>query len=185
MIAWMAGRCDGEHYGKLLVYKFPKDRLILGPKQIEANIDKNDAISQQITLWDQAGSRVIRGNLLVIPIRDSILYAEPLYLESEQTRFPELRRVIVATKDRTVMRPTLREALAAAVGAEAPAVTEGRPPAPREGPPTPASDLAGKALDLYRQAQQRLKAGDWAGYGEAMRQLEATLNDLAAPAVKP
>jgi len=98
MIAWMAGRCDGEQYGRLLVYKFPKDRLVLGPQQIEANIDKNDAISQQITLWAQAGSEVLRGNLLVIPIGDAVLYVEPLYLDSEQMRFPELRRVIVATK---------------------------------------------------------------------------------------
>ncbi|MFO8014639.1 MAG: UPF0182 family protein, partial [Phycisphaerae bacterium] len=136
MIAWMAGRCDGKHYGRLLVYKFPKERLFLGPQQIEANIDKNDAISQQITLWDQRGSRVIRGNLLVIPIGEAVLYVEPLYLESEQTRFPELRRVIVATKDRVVMRKTLREAIEAVLG-EAPPVAEPPPetPPPGEGPP--------------------------------------------------
>ena len=164
MIAWMAGRCDGEQYGRLLVYKFPKERLFLGPQQIEANIDKNDAISQQITLWDQAGSRVIRGNLLVIPIRDAVLYVEPLYLESEQTQFPELRRVIVATKDRVAMRKTLREAIEAVLG-EAPTVAEEgeRPPAegpPKEGPPkerpVPAG-AAAEALKAYREAQQHLK----------------------------
>jgi len=187
MIAWMAGRCDGENYGKLLVYKFPKDRLVLGPQQIEANIDKNDAISEQITLWDQAGSHVVRGNLLVIPIRDSILYTEPLYLESEQTRFPELKRVIVATKDRVVMRRTLREALDAVVSHEAPPVAgtdsqAGRPPA---------ANAARKALDTFQEAQQRLREGDWAGYGEAMQRLQGLLEAMSgasgerAPASPP
>lgn len=177
MIAWMAGRCDGEHYGKLLVYKFPKDRLVLGPQQIEANIDKSDAISEQITLWDQAGSRVIRGNLLVIPIRDSILYAEPLYLESEQTRFPELKRVIVATKDRVVMRRTLREALDAVVAGETSPVTEEE--APPQRPQPVAADAARKALEIFQEAQQHLKDGDWAGYGEAMRRLQGLLEGMS------
>jgi len=199
MIAWMAGRCDGEHYGRLLVYKFPKKRLILGPQQIEANIDKNDAISRQISLWDQRGSRVLRGNLLVIPVRDSILYVEPLYLDSEQTEFPELRRVIVATSDRVAMRPTLREALQAVLG-EAPTVAveeaSGPPPekgapeegAPEERPPEERPAPAGRAaeaLQAYRQAQRRLKAGDWAGYGKAMDRLERILNRMAAPAEEP
>jgi len=194
MIAWMAGRCDGEHYGRLLVYKFPKERLFLGPQQIEANIDKNDAISQQITLWDQAGSRVIRGNLLVIPIGEAVLYVEPLYLESEQTRFPELRRVIAATKDRVVMRKTLREAIEAVLGA-APTVAEEPPEQappeegpPKEGPPeerpTP-TGAAAEALEAYREAQERLKAGDWAGYGKAMDRLEQILNRMSAPDEEP
>ncbi len=199
MIAWMAGRCDGEHYGRLLVYKFPKERLFLGPQQIEANIDKNDAISQQITLWDQVGSRVIRGNLLVIPIGEAVLYVEPLYLESEQTRFPELRRVIVATKDRVVMRKTLREAVDAVLGAAPPVVEpppEPAPPAegpPEEGPgkeappeerPVPRGPAA-EALEAYRQAQERLREGDWAGYGEAMERLETILSQMAPAAEKP
>jgi hypothetical protein len=194
MIAWMAGRCDGAHYGKLLVYKFPKKRLILGPQQIEANIDKNDAISRQISLWDQRGSRVLRGNLLVIPIGDSVLYVEPLYLDSEQTEFPELRRVIVATSDRVAMRPTLEEALDAALGA-APPVAEEPPaePPPEEGPteetppearPAPAGTAA-EALDAYREAQQHLKRGDWAEYGEAMERLEKALRKMAEPGSTP
>jgi len=183
MIAWMAGRCDGQQYGRLLVYKFPKERLILGPQQIEANIDKNDAISQQITLWAQAGSSVIRGNLLVIPIGDAVLYVEPLYLDSEQMRFPELRRVIVATKDRVAMRKTLREALDAVLG-EAPTVAEdevAKPP-PEKVPPQerPApTGRAAEALEAYREAQQRLKDGDWAGYGQAMERLEKALRRMA------
>jgi hypothetical protein len=189
MIAWMAGRCDGEHYGRLLVYKFPKERLFLGPQQIEANIDKNDAISQQITLWDQAGSRVIRGNLLVIPIGEAVLYVEPLYLESEQTRFPELRRVIVATKDRVAMGKTLREAIDAVLG-EAPTVAEPPPELapPEEGPPqerpVPAG-AAAEALKAYREAQERLKEGDWAGYGEAMERVEKALQKMAEPEEEP
>jgi len=183
MVAWMAGRCDPQHYGKLLVYKFPKDRLVLGPKQIEANIDKNDAISQQITLWDQAGSRVLRGNLLVIPVGDAILYVEPLYLESEQTRFPELRRVIVATKDRTVMRKTLEEALEAVLGDE-PAVADIAPP-PGHTTPAPTTALGARALEAYQDAQQHLKEGDWTGYGQAMERLETLLQQIAGPRDTP
>ncbi len=188
MIAWMAGRCDGEHYGRLLVYNFPKERLFLGPQQIEANIDKNDAISRQISLWDQRGSRVIRGNLLVIPIGEAVLYVEPLYLESEQTRFPELRRVIAATKDRVVMRKTLREAVEAVLG-EAPPVVEPPPEKPpEEGPPeerpVPAG-AAAEAIEAYRQAQQRLKEGDWAGYGKAMERVEKALQKMAEPGETP
>jgi len=189
MIAWMAGRCDGDNYGRLLVYKFPKERLFLGPQQIEANIDKNDAISQQITLWDQAGSRVLRGNLLVIPVGEAVLYVEPLYLESAQTRFPELRRVIVATKDRVAMRKTLREAIEAVLGA-APPVAEPppEPTPPKEGPPKerPApTGPAAEALEAYREAQEHLKAGDWAGYGEAMDRVEKALRKMAPPGEEP
>ena len=175
MVGWMAGRCDGEQYGKLLVYQFPKDRLVLGPRQIEANIDKNDAISQQITLWGQKGSRVIRGNLLVIPIRDAVLYVEPLYLDSEQTRFPELKRVIVASKDRVAMRETLDEALAAVFGA---APTPGKPTTPP--PDTVAPSAQGKrAHELFEKAQQQLRQGDWAAYGKTMQELGRLLQDMA------
>jgi len=176
MVGWMAGRCDGRQYGKLLVYQFPKDRLVLGPKQIEANIDKNDAISQQITLWGQKGSRVIRGNLLVIPIRDSVLYVEPLYLDSEQTRFPELKRVIVASKDRVAMRETLDEALAAVFG-EAPP-----PEAPITKPPegtTPPAPHGRRAHELFLKAQEQLRQGDWAGYGKTIDDLGRLLRDMA------
>jgi len=175
MVGWMAGRCDGVHYGKLLVYRFPKDRLVLGPKQIEANIDKNDAISQQITLWGQVGSRVIRGNLLVIPVRDAILYVEPLYLDSEQTRFPELKRVIVASKDRVAMRETLDEALAAVFGAAPPQAKPVVKP-----PEAPAPSAYGRqAHELFEKAQQQLRQGDWAGYGKTMEELGQLLRNMA------
>ena len=113
MIAWLAARCDLPDYGKLIVYEFPKDKLVYGPFQIEARINQNTEISQQISLWNQMGSRVIRGNLLVVPIENSILYVSPLYLRAESGQLPELKRVIAAYGDRVVMEETLPAALAA------------------------------------------------------------------------
>lgn len=111
MIAWLAARCDGDNYGKLIVYKFPKDKLVYGPMQIEARIDQETEISKQLSLWGQKGSRVIRGNLLAIPIEESLLYVEPLYLEASEGELPELKRVIVAYKDHIAMEETLDGAL--------------------------------------------------------------------------
>ena len=113
MIAWLAARCDQPDYGKLIVYEFPKEKLVYGPFQIEALINQNTDISQQISLWNQMGSRVIRGNLLVVPIENSILYVTPLYLRAQSGQLPELKRVIAAYGDRVVMEETLAEALAA------------------------------------------------------------------------
>jgi uncharacterized membrane protein (UPF0182 family) len=111
MIAWLAARCDFPDYGKMLFYELPKEKLIYGPNQISAMIDQSTTISQQLTLWDQKGSGVIRGKLIVIPIENSFLYVVPLYLKAEGTNFPQLKRVIVATGDRVVMEPTLDESL--------------------------------------------------------------------------
>src|SRR5258706_12664355 len=113
MIAWLAARCDPPEYGKLIVYEFPKDKLVYGPFQIEARIQQNTDISQQISLWNQMGSRVIRGHLLVVPIENSILYVSPLYLRAATGQLPELKRVIAAYGDRVVMEETLGAALAA------------------------------------------------------------------------
>ncbi len=113
MIAWMAGRCDMPNYGKLVVYKFPKDKLIYGPMQIEARIDQQTEISQQFTLWGQGGSRIIRGNLLAIPIEDSIVYVEPIYLEASSGELPELKRVIVSYGKNVAMAENLNAALSA------------------------------------------------------------------------
>ena len=113
MIAWLAARCDPPDYGKLIVYEFPKDKLVYGPFQIEARINQNTEISQQISLWNQMGSRVIRGNLLVVPIENSLLYVSPLYLRAKTGQLPELKRVIAAYGDRVVMDETLAGALAA------------------------------------------------------------------------
>jgi len=101
--AWLAARSDPPHYGKLVVYDFPKRKLIYGPRQIEARIDQDSFISQQLTLWNQRGSQVIRGNLLVIPIERSLLYVEPLYIAAEKGQLPELKRVIVGFGDRIAM----------------------------------------------------------------------------------
>jgi hypothetical protein len=107
MIAWLAARCDPPDYGKLIVYEFPKEKLVYGPFQIEARINQNTQISQQISVWNQMGSRVIRGNLLVVPIDNSILYVTPLYLRAESGQLPELKRVIAAYGDRVVMEDIL------------------------------------------------------------------------------
>ena len=157
--AWMAVRNDGENYGQLVLYRFPEGTSILGPNQVEARIDNDAAISQQFTLWGQVGSEVQRGNMLVIPVGDSILYAEPVFLRPETLEFPELRRIILADGQRVVMQPTLEEAVRALKGeirAVAPAVAEdaylARPtpdatPAPGETPtPRPTGILQGIQL---------------------------------------
>lgn len=113
LIAWFAARSDSEHYGKLLLYQFPKQRLIFGPEQVEALINQVPQISQQISLWDRQGSQAVQGNLLVIPIEQSLLYVEPIYLEATENSLPTLVRVIVSYENRIVMKPTLEEALKA------------------------------------------------------------------------
>jgi hypothetical protein len=113
MVAWMAARNDGEHYGELFTYRFPKDQLVYGPSQIESRIDQESEISQLLTLWSQRGSNVIRGNLLVIPINNSVLYVEPIFLQAEGGGIPELRRVIVSYKNQIIMRENLEDALRA------------------------------------------------------------------------
>jgi len=112
MVAWMAGRSDAPNYGRLLVYRFPKDRTVFGPMQIEARINQDTSISSQLALWNQQGSKVIRGNLLVVPVADALLYVEPLYLQASGSALPELKRVIVAYGTRIAMEPTLEAALA-------------------------------------------------------------------------
>ena len=115
-VAWLAGRSDGDNYGTLRAYRFPTDDLVFGPAQIEARIDQNPGISQQITLWDQAGSEVIRGNLLMIPIGQSFLFVEPIYLQAENSRLPELVRVVVANGNAIAMEPTFDRALDVILG---------------------------------------------------------------------
>ncbi|TYO97776.1 UPF0182 family protein [Desulfallas thermosapovorans] len=188
MIGWMAARSDDPNYGELLVYEFPKQELVYGPMQIEARIDQDTVISQQLTLWNQRGSSVIRGNLLVIPVENSLLYVEPLYLQSEQSRMPELRRVIVAHNDRIVMEPTLDTALNKIFGTAINDTTnDGQQPSltdqePVDKAPATLKELIDTANNLYNEAQTKLQNGDWAGYGEAIGKLEKTLKDLSAQA---
>ena len=157
MIAWLAARCDPPDYGKLVVYEFPKDKLVYGPFQIEARIDQDTEISQQLSLWNQMGSRVIRGNLLVIPIENSILYVSPLYLRAANGQIPELKRVIAAYGDRVVMEETLDAALAALF--KEPLRRRPAPPKPARRAAGPADARAREALAHYDRAIERLKAG--------------------------
>jgi hypothetical protein len=184
MIAWMAARSDEPNYGKLIVYEFPKQQLVYGPMQIEARIDQDTTISQQLTLWNQRGSSVIRGNLLVIPVEDALLYVEPLYLQAEQSKMPELRRVIVAHGDQVVMEPTLEMALQRIFGTGISIGEDVEYAAPLPGETSKTTqktlkDLISDANNLYNQAQEKLKNGDWAGYGEAINKLKETLDALS------
>src|ERR1700736_1799953 len=112
LIGWIAGRSDDPHYGSALVYNFPKNRLVDGPLQVEARIDQNPQLSQQLSLWNQQGSHVRRGSLLVIPIGRALLYAEAIYLQADRSPMPELRLVVLALQDRLVYAPTFEAALA-------------------------------------------------------------------------
>jgi uncharacterized membrane protein (UPF0182 family) len=178
MIAWLAARCDPPDYGKLIVYEFPKEKLVYGPFQIEARINQNTEISQQLTLWNQMGSRVIRGNLLVIPIENSILYVSPLYLRAQHGHLPELKRVIASYGETVVMKETLAEALSALFTEPTAA-----PAAPSAAARTPltgsAADRAREALDRYNQAIERLKSGDWTGFGTELDALRGVLEDMS------
>ena len=128
MIAWMAARCDGADYGKVLVFTFPKEKLIYGPEQIQSRVNQNPSISQQLTLWDQGGSRVIRGTLLVVPVQNAVLYVEPLYLAAESgASLPELKRVIVAYSDHVVMERSLGDALNVIFGGAGASAESSRP----------------------------------------------------------
>ncbi|HUH83741.1 MAG TPA: UPF0182 family protein [Stellaceae bacterium] len=182
MIAWLVARCDPPDYGKLIVYEFPKEKLVYGPYQIEARIQQNTEISQQISLWNQMGSRVIRGHLLVVPIENSILYVSPLYLRAESGQLPELKRVIAAYSDRVVMEDTLGAALAALFKETTPVPT--LPAAPQAGgaPAGPVDARAREALAHYDHALERLKAGDWAGFGKELDALRPLLEQLSRPA---
>ncbi|WP_258360512.1 UPF0182 family protein [Moorella sulfitireducens (nom. illeg.)] len=179
MIAWLAARNDGPNYGQLLLYKFPKNSSIYGPMQIEARIDQEPGISQQLTLWDQHGSQVIRGNLLVLPIKESLLYVEPIFLQSQESKLPELRQVVVAYGEKIVMAGTLAGALHTIFVDGA----EGTPPVEAGTPPvSPAPDQLAAALQeanrLYAEAQERLKQGDWAGYGDNIEKLGRLLQQI-------
>lgn len=195
MIAWLAARNDAPHYGERLVYELPKQELIFGPVQVQARIDQTPEISEQFTLWNQSGSRVTRGNLIVIPINDSFLYVEPIYLQSESSALPELKRVIVASGSHIAMRETLGEALDALFSSEAIIVetpvetpTSADTVEPTSEPVTVVSEidletatvdeLAQAAAAHFEAAQEAQQAGDWATYGEELAQLELVLNRL-------
>jgi uncharacterized membrane protein (UPF0182 family) len=177
MRAWLAARGDPPHYGKLIALDFPKAKLVYGPKQIEARINQDTFISQQLSLWNQQGSQVIRGSLLAIPIEKSLLYVQPLYLAaSDKGSLPELKRVITAFGNQIAMEETLEESLERLFGGRAARPTTQRVGLPAA--PAPEKDLAGRALEHYTRAQEMLRQGNWAGYGEELKRLEGVLREM-------
>ncbi|HBG04460.1 MAG TPA: UPF0182 family protein [Geobacter sp.] len=192
LAAWLTARCDGANYGKVQAFTFPRDRLVYGPKQIDARINQDAFISQQLTLWSQRGSEVIRGSLLVIPIEKSLLYVQPLYLAADKSGLPELRRVIVAYGDEVVMEQTLELALQRIFGGKAaPALTAAAAPGAAPGMPVTApggapsaakagsAELAREAMAIFERATNLQRQGDWAGYGEELRKLQQVLQRMA------
>src|SRR5207247_2282536 len=188
LIGWIAGRSDGEHYGTAVVYDFPKTKLVDGPLQIEARIDQNAQLSGQLSLWNQQGSHVRRGSLIVMPINRALLYAEPIYLQAERSPMPELRIVVLAVQDRLAYGPTFEAAMAALFGGAAStlaAQTASPAPVPRPQPSTGESaapaDLnglvTGAAQDLsdYQRLTAEGKLGD---AGRKLEDLKRKLDQL-------
>jgi hypothetical protein len=191
MIGWLAARSDPPNYGRLIVYNFPKQKLVYGPRQIDARIDQDPVISQQLSLWNQRGSTVIRGSLLAIPLDQSLIYVQPLYLAaSEQGALPELRRVIVAHGNQIAMEATLESSLSRIFGgriapaaAAASAATAGPGPsgaATPSGPPSSPGDRATalRAWEAWTRSQEALRRGDWGTYGAEQKRLEEALRAL-------
>jgi uncharacterized membrane protein (UPF0182 family) len=184
LAAWLTARCDEPNYGKIRAYTFPRDRLIYGPKQIDARINQDSFISQQLTLWNQRGSEVIRGSMLVIPIEKSLLYVQPLFLAADKAALPELKRVIVAFGDQVVMEENLELALQRLFGgkkelAVSPAVATLPAVVPATGAQNQMSPtLAREAMGIYEKAMNLQRQGNWAGYGEELRKLEQILRKM-------
>ncbi|MFW6009040.1 MAG: UPF0182 family protein [archaeon] len=178
MVSWMAARMDGENYGDLVVYKFPKDKLTYGPTQIESRIDQDSDISQLFSLWSQRGSKVIRGNLLVIPVKNSILYVEPIYLQAESSELPELKRVVVAYGDEIIMRNNLELALAELFGVKK--LEEEVEESIQESTmsTTDINSLIKDAMNNYDDAIEAQKSGKWSEYGNKIDELKDILNQL-------
>jgi uncharacterized protein len=193
MIAWVAARMDAPNYGATRVYRFPAETTIFGPAQIEARIVQDPLISQQFTLWSQGGSTVIQGNLIVVPVDDSLIYLQPVYLQSQQSAFPEFQRIIVASPRQVVWAESLGEALDLLLEAEGetpttpPSPTPTPTPAPTPGPtpsagpdglPADVPGLVAYANEHFELAQAALRAGDFAAYGEEIAKVEAALQRL-------
>jgi uncharacterized membrane protein (UPF0182 family) len=189
MIAWLAAKCDpGEgsdlgEYGNLVVYNFPKGELVDGTIQVEAYIDQDPEMSQELALWSQRGSKVIRGNLLAIPMNQSILYVEPIYLEAEASPIPVLRRIVVGLKGgRIEWGETLQEALYTLFGEPIPVTTDETGGKSIEQAPITevlsSANLTKRAIEQYDQAQKYLRSGNWAKYGEEMDKLRQTLMQM-------
>ena len=196
MIGWIAGRSDGDHYGTAMVFDFPKTRLVDGPQQIEARIDQNAQLSGQLTLWNQQGSHVIRGSLLVIPCGQAILYAEPIYLQAQRSPMPELRLVVLALQDRLAYGPTFDAALSSLFGSEAASIAQAESPQPgalpASGGPASSSAAAQPAADIhaliarassdFADYQRLTSEGKLSEAGQKLDDLKHTLDELNARA---
>jgi uncharacterized membrane protein (UPF0182 family) len=187
LASWMIARNDGENYSKLRVYRFPKQSLVYGPRQIMARIDQDTDISRELTLWDQRGSEVIRGELLVIPIEEALIYVQPVYLRADGGRIPELKRVVVAYQNRVVMRETLEAGLATLFGGDVPrqsdSVAVGVADSSALKPVAPViptnSALILEAQAHYDRATSAQRSGDWAAYGREISALGEVLKKLS------
>jgi hypothetical protein len=185
LAAWMVARSDGDNYGRLAVFQFPKQTVIFGPRQIAARINQDQVIAPQITLWNQQGSEVIQGTLLVIPIEESLIYIRPLYLRSSGGSIPELKRVIVAYQNQIVMEETLAAALARLFPGDGLPRAVAEPAATGDVPPEKAPDagdvssLAAQARTHYQRALQAQRDGNWALYGEEIKRLGEVLEKMA------
>jgi hypothetical protein len=192
MIGWIAARSDGAHYGTAVAYNFPKTRLVDGPQQIEARIDQDAQLSGKLTLWNQQGSHVIRGNLLVIPCGRALLYAEPIYLQADRSPMPELRLVVLALQDRLAYGPSFETALSSLFGAQTPSMAEARPaqPSPANGAPKPAAAptaanvnaLVSQASRDFNDYQRLTSEGKLAEAGQKLDDLKHVLDELGAQA---
>jgi uncharacterized membrane protein (UPF0182 family) len=204
-IAWVAARSDVPNYGKLLSFRFPTDTLVFGPSQVESRIDQDPQISAQFSLWNQSGSNVIRGNLLMIPIGNGNLYVEPIYLQAQSSQLPELKRVVVVNGNRIAMEPTLERSLAVIFGGAAPTAPTtgdtgagqappGGTPTPGPGTATPAPStatpapavtpgsigaLARQAQEAFDRAQAALRNGDLATYQQEVNRAQQLIQQIA------
>jgi uncharacterized membrane protein (UPF0182 family) len=213
MIAWVAARNDAPNYGTVRAYQFPADTTIFGPSQIEARIDQDPTISAQISLWNQSGSEVIRGNLIVVPVGDSLIYLQPVYLQSTSSAFPEFQRIVVASPTTVVWGRTLAEALNLLLAAQGggPGASPSPGPTPTPGPsatpgpsgtpqptlppggglPTDVTGLVEYANAHFELAQAALRSGDFATYGTEMDNVQRALEALGkltgspAPSLAP
>lgn len=182
MTGLLVARNDGENYGELVLYQLPKSKIIYGPRQIEAQIDQNTEISKEFSLWDSAGSNYSRGNMFVIPIEDSLLYVEPVYLESKNASIPEVKRVIVAYGDQIAYESTLAEALNSLFGEgsakESPGSKDAKAKNTDKSGKMSQTELATKAQEAFANAQKAQKDGDWTNYGKYLDELQKYLDQM-------
>lgn len=178
MVSWMSINSEPGKYGQVLLYQFSKKELVFGPAQVEARIDQQPDISERFTLWNQSGSSVIRGNLLVIPIKNSLLYVEPVYLQSSQSQIPELKRVVTVFGNKVAMGETFEQAIGELFSGKPPTEKRETGPAPTETGADTQAQLIEKARRLYDEALEAQKKGDWATYGSKIQELGEVLDKL-------